>query len=87
MKAAYSTAPNYSTESILECYASAIYNETGMPCNSTYPFSFDSYELHYDSKLNKSVLTLHGFHVMMEGDMGTVTLVNLNDGKGWVFAY
>jgi hypothetical protein len=77
----------HSTEDLLKCYADAIENETGIAPKSLFPFQFENYEISYDSKLNKTLISLHNFYVLYEGDMGTVTLVNNNDEKGWFFAY
>ena len=77
----------HSTEDLLTCYADAIENETGIAPKSLFPFQFENYEISYDSKLNKTLISLHNFYVLYEGDMGTVTLVNMNDEKGWFFAY
>lgn len=77
----------HSTEDLLKCYADAIENETGIVPKSLFPFGFENYEISYDSKLNKTIISLHNFYVQHEESDYTVTLVNYNDEKGWFFAH
>ena len=76
-----------STQELLECYSDAVENETGQPCKSLAPFSFEDYEIRFDSRTNTTVLTLFDFYVRFEGDMDTVKLINYNDDKGWFFVF
>jgi hypothetical protein len=75
-----------STQEILECYSNAVENETGAPCKSLAPFSFEDCEIHFDSRNNTTVLTMYGFYVRFE-NMDTVKLINYNDDKGWFFVF
>jgi hypothetical protein len=78
----------YSHDEIIEIYAEALENETGMPVTTLHHvMNFDSYKIEFDSESDKVILYIEGVDIQFEAADETVVCVNYMDGNGWCLGY